>query len=379
MGFKLEQTLEKTNNSPSQKEGLDKWLKKEITLFGSFFNSKKKESFYSELAILLKAGLQLREALELLSGNQKKEKLRLFFAQMVNELDSGLGFSEVLRKRKEFTEYEYYSVEIGEESGNLGTILQELATFYAQKNEQRRNLISALTYPLIILCTAILVVVFMLRMVVPMFEDIFKQNGVELPAITQWVIGASNIIERYGLIILLGILVLILLRKPLMRKESIKRKWDYFILKVPYFGNFLRLVYMAQFMQAVALLTTSKVPMLNSVQMAKKMLVFFPLQDALDTMESKILKGTTLHQSLQGNKVFDHKMVSLVKVAEETNQTEYIFKKLNQQYVIEVQQKSKMLSTIMEPVIIIVIGVFVGVILVSMYLPMFRLSSVLGG
>lgn len=379
MGFKLEQTLEKANNYPSQKEGLDKWLKKEITLFGSFFNAKKKESFYSELAILLKAGLQLREALELLSGNQKKEKLRLFFAQMVNELDSGLGFSEVLRKRKEFSEYEYYSVEIGEESGNLGTILQELATFYAQKNEQRRNLVSALTYPLIILCTAILVVVFMLRMVVPMFEDIFKQNGVELPTITQWIIGASNIIERYGLIILLGVFALVLLRRPLMRRESIRRKWDYLILKVPYLGNFLRLVYMAQFTQAVALLTTSKVPMLNSVQMAKKMLQFYPLQDALETMESKILKGTSLHQSLQGNKVFDHKMVSLVKVAEETNQTEYIFKKLNQQYVIEVQQKSKMLSTIMEPMIIIVIGVFVGVILVSMYLPMFRLSSVLGG
>lgn len=379
MGFKLEQTLEKANNSPSQKEGLDKWLKKEITLFGSFFNSKKKESFYSELAILLKAGLQLREALELLSGNQKKEKLRLFFAQMVNELDSGLGFSEVLRKRKEFSEYEYYSVEIGEESGNLGTILQELATFYAQKNEQRRNLISALTYPLIILCTAMLVVVFMLRMVVPMFEDIFKQNGVELPTITQWIIGASNIIERYGLVILLGIFALVLLRKPLMQNESIRRRWDYLILKVPYLGNFLRLVYMAQFTQAVALLTTSKVSMLNSVQMAKKMLQFYPLQDALTTMESRILKGTSLHQSLQGNKVFDHKIISLVKVAEETNQTEYIFKKLNQQYVIEVQQKSKMLSTIMEPIIIVVIGIFVGVILVSMYLPMFRLSSVLGG
>ncbi len=379
MGFKLDQTLERTSTVTSQKEGVNKWLKKEITFFGTFFNSKRKEGFYSELAILLKAGLQLREALDLLSGNQKKEKLQTFFENMVQELDGGMSFSEVLKKRQEFTEYEYYSVEIGEESGNLGTILQELATFFLQKNEQRRNLISALTYPLIIFCTAILVVVFMLRMVVPMFEDIFKQNGVELPTITQWIIGVSNFIESYGLVMLLGIFVLILLRKPLMRKESIKRKWDYFILKVPYLGNFLRLVYMAQFTQAVALLTTSKVPMLNSVQMAKKMLVFFPLQDALETMESKILKGTSLHQSLQGNKVFDHKMVSLVKVAEETNQTEYIFKKLNQQYVIEVQQKSKMLSTIMEPIIIVVIGVFVGVILVSMYLPMFRLSSVLGG
>ena len=379
MGFKLDQTLEKANAAPSQKEGLDKWLKKEITLFGSFFNSKKKEGFYSELAILLKAGLQLREALELLSGNQKKEKLQLFYGDMVKELDSGLSFSEVLKRRREFTEYEYYSVEIGEESGNLGTILQELATFFAQKNEQRRNLVSALTYPLIILGTAILVVVFMLRMVVPMFEDIFRQNNVELPTITQYIIGISNLIEQYGLVLLLGVFILILLRKPLMRKESIRRRRDYLMLRAPYFGNFLRLVYMAQFTQAVALLTTSKVPMLNSVQMTKKMIGFYPLQDALDTMEQRILKGTSLHESLKGNKVFDHKMLSLVKVAEETNQTEYIFKKLNQQYVLEVQGKSKMLSTIMEPLIIVVIGVFVGVILVSMYLPMFKLSSVLGG
>ncbi|BDW93383.1 general secretion pathway protein GspF [Flagellimonas marinaquae] len=379
MGFKLDQTIEKTNTVPSQKGGLERWLKKEITLFGSFFNSKKKEGFYSELAILLKAGLQLREALELLSGNQKKEKLQFFYANMVEELDGGLSFSEVLKRRREFTEYEYYSVEIGEESGNLGTILQELATFFAQKNEQRRNLISALTYPLIILGTAILVVVFMLRMVVPMFEDIFKQNNVELPTITQYIIGISNVIEKYGFAILLCIGVLILLRKPLMQKEVFKREWDYLMLKIPFLGNFIRLVYLAQFTQAVALLTTSKVPMLNSVQMAKKMLAFFPLQDALDTMEQRILKGTSLHESLVGNLVFDHKMVSLVKVAEETNQTEYIFRKLNQQYVMEVQLKSKMLSTIMEPLIIVVIGIFVGVILVSMYLPMFKLSSVLGG
>ncbi|WP_306013958.1 MULTISPECIES: type II secretion system F family protein [unclassified Allomuricauda] len=375
----MEHTINQTNTTPKQKNEVDKWLKKEITLFGSFFNSRRKEGFYGELAILLKAGLQLREALELVASNQKKEKVRLFLEGMVLELDSGLGFSEVLQQRKEFTEYEYYSVEIGEESGNLGTILQELATFFSQKNEQRRNLVNALTYPLIIFCTAILVVVFMLRMVVPMFKDIFEQNGVELPTITQYIIGISNFIEGYGLLFLLGLAVLIVLRKPLMQKEAFKRKWDYLMLKIPYLGNFIRLVYMTQFTQAVTLLTTSKVPLLNSVQMAKKMLMFFPLQDALETMEARILKGVSLHQSLQGNQVFDHKMVSLVKVAEETNQTEYIFKKLNQQYATEVQQKSKMLSTVMEPIIIIVIGVFVGVILVSMYLPMFRLSSVLGG
>ncbi|WP_036384485.1 type II secretion system F family protein [Muricauda sp. MAR_2010_75] len=378
MGFKLEHTLGETTSKTDQREGLEGLLKKEITLFGKFFNNKRKEEFYGELALLLKAGVHLRDSLELLRDNQKKEKFRDFYAQMLDKLDAGLSFSEILKGQKDFTEYEYYSVQIGEESGNLVKIAEELAVFFAQKNEQRRNLINALTYPLIILCTAVLVVIFMLRMVVPMFEDIFKQNGVELPTITKWIIATSNFIKDYGWIVLLGFLTFLILRKPLLQRASVKRKWDHLLLRIPYVGNFIRSVYLAQFTQAVALLTSSKVPMLNSVQMVKKMIGFYPLQDALQNMESKIMKGESLHESLKGGKIFDNKMVSLIKVAEETNQTEFIFEKLNQQYTIEVQQKSKLLSTIMEPLIIVVIGIFVGVILVSMYLPMFRLSSVLG-
>jgi type IV pilus assembly protein PilC len=153
---------------------------------------------------------------------------------------------------------------------------------------------------------------------------------------------------------------------------------DKCVQKMPYIGNFVTSVYLAQFTQAVALLTASKVPMLNSIQLVKKMIDFHPLNEALRHVEKDVLTGKSLHQSMAGNKIFDHKMISFVKVAEETNQTKYIFERLSQQYAIEVQQKSKLLSTLMEPIIIIVIGIFVGVILVSMYLPMFKLSSVVG-
>lgn len=379
MGFKLEQSLDTKVSRTDAKQGLEKWLQKEIVLFGTFFNNKRKEDFYGELSILLKAGVQLREALDILKENQNKEKFRTFYAQMLEALDGGKSFSRILRSLKEFTEYEYYSVQIGEESGNLTTIFHELSIFFAQKNEQRRNLINALTYPMIILCTAILVVIFMLRMVVPMFEDIFRQNKVELPTITQWIIAVSNFIGNYGGFAIIVLIVLILLRKPIFYRESMKRKKDYVTLKLPYVGNFLRSIYLAQFTQAVALLTSSKVPLLNSIQMVKRMIRFYPLQDALDHVETRIMQGVSLHESMKEGKIFDNKMTALIKVAEETNQTEYIFEKLNQQYALEVQQKSNMLSTLMEPLIIVLIGFFVGVILVSMYLPMFRLSSVLGG
>ncbi|MHA7832361.1 MAG: type II secretion system F family protein [Flagellimonas sp.] len=379
MGFKLEQSLDTKVSRTDAKQNVEKWLQEEIVLFGTFFNNKRKEDFYGELSILLKAGVQLREALDIFRENQKKEKLRAFYTQMLEALDGGKSFSQILRSLKEFTEYEYYSVQIGEESGNLTAIFHELSIFFAQKNEQRRNLINALTYPMIILCTAILVVIFMLRMVVPMFEDIFKQNKVELPTITQWIIAVSNFIGDYGGFAIIVLILLVLLRKPIFYRDSLKRKKEYFILKLPYVGNFVRSIYLAQFTQAVALLTSSKVPLLNSIQMVKRMIRFYPLQDALDHMETRIMQGVSLHESMKEGKIFDNKMTALIKVAEETNQTEYIFEKLNQQYALEVQQKSKMLSTLMEPLIIVLIGFFVGVILVSMYLPMFRLSSVLGG
>jgi type IV pilus assembly protein PilC len=108
------------------------------------------------------------------------------------------------------------------------------------------------------------------------------------------------------------------------------------------------------------------------------MIDFYPLKDALATVEAKIMKGSALSDSLKGNKIFDHRMITLVKVAEETNRTEFIFERLNQQYSIEVQQKSKLLSTLMEPMIIVFVGILVGLILVAMYLPMFKLGSVLG-
>lgn len=377
MGFKLEHSAAPAAKR-TETDGLARLLQTEIKVFGTFFNNKKKEDFYTELSVLLKAGIHLREALSLLAENQKKKKLRTFYAEMEASLVAGRSFSDILKTRKEFTEYEYHSIKIGEETGNMARILEELGKFFTRKNEQRRGLMNALTYPIIILVTAVLVVVFMLRMVVPMFEDIFKQNKVELPPITKMIISASNFIKDYGWVVVLVLFILLVLRSSFNKKEWFKKNKDYLLMKLPLIGPFIRIVYLAQFTQAVALLTSSKVPLLNSIQLVKKMIDFHPLQEALTQVEASVLKGISLNESLKANKIFDAKMVSLVKVAEETNQTEFIFQRLNEQYSIEVQQKSKLLSTLMEPLIIVIVGIFVGVILVSMYLPMFKLSTVLG-
>lgn len=178
-----------------------------------------------------------------------------------------------------------------------------------------------------------------------------------------------------GFIILILILVL---GFNYFKGSKFKSFLDYATLKLPVFGKFVNKVYLAQFTQAVSLLTNSKIPVLNSIQLVKKMIDFEPLKDDLNKVEEKILKVKSLNESLQDCRMFDNRMIALVKVSEETNQTDFIFYQLNEQYTQEVTQQSKVMSAILEPFIILIVGLIVAVLLVSMYLPMFQLSNAIG-
>lgn len=377
MGFQLDQIATQKKEVQKTIESTS-WLKKEITLFSKPFSNKVKEDFYTELSVLLKAGVTLREALNLIKSAQNKAQNKNILETIYSDIISGKSLSNSIKVHKSFTDYEFYSIKIGEETGTLFKVTEQLGSFFARKNEQRRNLISALTYPVIIMSTAVLVVAFMLRFVVPMFQDIFRQQNVDLPGITKFIINLSELLGRYGWFLLLILIGFLLANSLLKKNKRFKEIKDSTISKLPFVAKFVKLVYLSQFTQAVSLLTTSKVPVVNSIQLVKQMIDYYPLQTALETVEKNILKGQSLSQSLSQHKLFDDKMIALVKVAEETNQNDFIFERLNHQYSTQVQQKSKMLSTVLEPFIILIVGILVGVILVAMYLPMFKLSSVLG-
>nr|WP_315202907.1 type II secretion system F family protein [uncultured Flavobacterium sp.] len=378
MAFKLDNIPNKSIASNKKQSGLEDLLKKEIVFFGERFNNKKKQAFYQEFSVLLKAGISFKEGLTLIVDSLKKNADKELIQSILDEVVNGKPFSEALLASKSFTEYEFYSLQIGEETGTTAQVCQELGIFYERKNEQKRIIIAALTYPSIVLTTAVAVVLFMLSYVVPMFQDIFRQNNVELPALTKAIVKMSSLTKTYGVYGLLFLVGLFFTGRVFKDNVKYRKALHYFMLKIPVFGNFMTKVYLAQFTQAVALLTTAKVPLLNSIQMVKKMIRFVPLQDALDKVENSILKGNNLSASLKENPLFDNRIISLVKVAEETNQTEYVFKQLSEQYNQEVVQQSKIMTTVLEPLIILFVGVLVAVLLVAMYLPMFQLSSAIG-
>lgn len=376
MAFKLEHIEQHKTERPSLP--IKNLLEKEITIFKSSFNNKIKEAFYSELSVLLHAGISLKESLILIIEQQKKEKIKKILNNILSDIIKGESFSAALKKQKDFSDYEYYSLKIGEETGSLIKVTDELGKFYNRRNEQKKNVMNALSYPIIVLSTALLSVLFMLKYVVPMFADIFKQNGVDLPWVTKMIISLSNGFEKYFGWVLLLFIVLFLIRKLIKDKLAYKKLTSSFILKIPFIGELIRKMYIAQFTQAVALLTGAKIPVLNCLQLTKEMIDFYPLQTALSNVENTIMTGKNLSMGLRDHSIFDSKMIALVKVAEETNQMEYVFDKLTTLYNDEIQYKSKMLSTILEPIIILVLGGIVGIILIAMYLPMFKLSTVIG-
>ena len=377
MAFKLENTNTTKSSKENSSFDIDSILKKEISLFGSSFSNKKKEAFYIELAVLLKAGLELQDALELIGLEQKKESDKKLFGNLVEKLVEGKNFSEAVQTQKPFTDYEYYSLQIVEKTGTLQKVSEELGNFYKRKNEQRRIIVSALSYPIVVLATAFLAVFFMLRMVVPMFADIFKQNRVELPWITQKIVALSNVMkDNFGWFFILLILLIVAVN-IFKNKLWFKKYSNALLLKIPFVGDFVRKIRIAQFTQAISLLVSAKVPLLNGIQLTKKMINFYPLQNALDRVEEDILQGKSLHTSIKNQSIFDKKMASLIKVAEETNQNETIFNRLTYQYNEEIQYKSKMISATIEPILILILGGVVAVILIAMYLPMFKLSTVI--
>lgn len=377
MAFNLDNISEKKIASNSNSFNVESILKKEIVLFKKPFSNKKKEAFYTELSVLLNAGITLKNSLHLIEEEQKKEIDKDILKKIIENIIQGQTLSEAIKQAKVFSEYEYYSLRIGEETGSLQKVSKELGLFYRRKNEQRRNILNALSYPVIVMITAIFAVVFMLQFVVPMFVGIFKQNKVELPWITKIIVAASQIFQQnfWSMLFLIGLIVMVLFF--IAKKRWYKKMSSQILLRIPYIGELVRKIYIAQFTQATALLVSAKVPLLDCIQLTKKMINFYPLQFALMHIEQEVLQGKELSESLAGYPIFDKKMISLLKVAEQTNQNEYIFSRLTEQYNEDIQYQSKLLSTVLEPLIILFLGALVAVILIAMYLPMFKLSTVI--
>jgi type IV pilus assembly protein PilC len=352
-----------------------KTLNAEIHFFGNKLSDKKKEGFYSELCALLSAGMDIKSALEIIVEEQKKEKDKRLFNELLENLLNGSTLSEAIEMKQEFTAYEFHSIRIGEESGRINDVLNELATYYNKRLKQRKQITEALTYPVLVLLTAVGAVLFMMNFIVPMFMDVFQRFGGDLPAITQFIVNISSTISGNFGVFILGLVGMIFVYFMVRRQEWYKKIVSPLILRLPVIGNMINKIYLVRFCQSMSLLISSKTPLINAVRLVREIIRFYPYQQALLQVEDNLMEGGLLHQSLSDFKIFDKRIVSLVKVGEEINKLDEIFEKLNKQYNEELEHQIGILSNLLEPVMILFVGLLVAVILISMYLPLFQMST----
>jgi type IV pilus assembly protein PilC len=354
------------------------FMNRDIQLFGNKLNDKKKGHFYSEMHALFIAGVDLNSALELLEEEQVKAADKQLFGSIKEKVIQGMSLSAAMEDTGKFGNYEIYSIKIGEESGKLKDILVQLSEYYTKRIKLKRQMVAVFTYPVFVLAVSMGVIYFMLNTIVPMFSDVFTRFGGELPDITKVVIALSDGFSTYMLyasLVALSITILVITQ----RKSSwFRRSTAAIVLRIPVFGKLIRKIYLARFCQSMHLLIASRTPLVEAISMVEKMIGFYPIESSLQQVRAQLLKGESLHKGLSQFSIYDKRMVSLVKVSEEVNQLDSMFERLSNQYQEEVEHQTGIMGTIIEPLMIIFIALFVGLILIAMYLPLFELSTTIG-
>ena len=342
---------------------------------GKKFSDKRKEQFYREMHALLTSGVDVRACLDMLAEEYPVKHIQGIIEELRDALVKGDSLSGAMQRKKAFSPYEYHNIRIGEESGSLTTVLYELSFYYKRKLMIQRQFIGAITYPLLTLFVTVGVLYFMLNFVVPMFEDVFKRFGGGLPDITQKVIALSNFFRSYSLFVFIGVCAFFGLIYTQRNETWFRKMSSKLLLKIPVFGGIIQQVYLNRFCLSMKILIAAKTPLIDAMKLTREMIVYYPLETALEAATQQVFKGEALFSALGEHKIFPKRMISMIRVAEEINQLDEMFARLSDQMNEEIEHQTSVMGRVIEPVMIILIALLVGVILIAMYLPLFELST----
>lgn len=339
------------------------------------FNDKFKERFFSELALLIASGIDMHTAMNLIKKGFTKENEKAVINLIFQKILEGNSFFQALIISEKFSAYDSASIRIGEETGQLHKILTELANYYNRKIKQRRLVFKAISYPVLVLLTALSSLIFMLSYVVPMFEEIFFRSNNELPAFTGYIIGVSKFFREH-LIIVLGAFMSLFIAGFLMKRNRMFTKYlEMGLLKIPLIGQPLKMYFMEKLFHSLAILIHAKVPVHEALSLVKNIIHFRPMQASIQRIMDDVLGGETLANAIEKTGFFEQKTIVLVKIGEEVNKLDEIFAKLYTEISDRMEHLISTLGNTLEPLLIIMVGLLVAVILIAMYLPIFQLGT----
>src|SRR5437870_12081012 len=330
--------------------------------------------FTRQFSVMIDAGVPLVQCIELLAQTQDNPKFKAALKAVQTDVESGNSLAASMKNHpKVFDDLYTNMVAAGEAGGILDTIFQRLSLYIEKNVKLKRAVQSALVYPLAVVVIASGVITLILWKVVPMFTELFASMGVDLPLPTRIVIGASRFVGSYGLFIAIGLVILSFLFRAYYRTPKGRYTVDGLILKSPVFGPLLRKIAVARFTQTMATLIASGVPILDCLDITAHTSGNAIIEEAILNVKKAIEEGRTIVEPLKASNVFPTMVVSMIGVGEAAGALETMLTKIADFYEEEVDAAVGDLMTALEPAMIVVLGVTVGGIVISMYMPIFTL------
>lgn len=336
--------------------------------------------FTRQFSTMVNAGLPLVQCLDILGKQTESDFFKKAILEVMADVEGGSTLAEGLGRHKAvFSDLYSNMVDAGETGGILDVILSRLAVYLEKADALQRKVKSAMTYPTIVFVVAGGATIFMLLFVIPVFAKMFSDFGGTLPTPTRVVMGISDFMRDYWWALLLGVAVLTWAYKMARKNPKGARAIDAFMLKVPVVGNVLRKSSVARFTRTLGTLISSGVPILQGLDITARTAGNLVITEAIEETRTSISQGDTISEPLKKCDVFPPMVVQMIAVGEQTGALDEMLNKIADFYDDEVDTAVEQLTAAIEPIMIVVMGVLVGGMLVAMYLPMFKMASVMGG
>jgi type IV pilus assembly protein PilC len=336
--------------------------------------------FFRQFSVMIDAGLPLVQCLEILAANQENQVFQKCLTGVRQSVEGGSTLSNAMRQYpKIFDDLTTNMVEAGEAGGILDTILQRLATYVEKAVKLKSAVKSALIYPVSVISIACLVVGCLLKFVVPIFANMFVSMGVDLPLPTKIVIGLSNFVGRFWWLIFASFIVAFVAVKYIRKDPKGRYMFDKMLLSLPVLGNVLRKIAVARFTRTLGTLITSGVPILEGLSITARTSGNAVLEDALMKVRKAVEEGRTIVDPLKESGVFPNMVTQMIGVGEATGAMDAMLQKIADFYEDEVDAATKDMLTLLEPIMIGFLGIAVGGIVISLYMPLFSMISKLSG
>ncbi len=349
-----------------------------VALFKPRVKTKDIVIFVRQLSTMINAGLPLVQGLEILEKQQDNSTFKQELSDIRQDVEAGATLADAMRKKKKtFDNLFTNMIEAGETGGILDTILSRLAIFLEKAMALKKKIKGALTYPTVCLFISLLILVIILVFVVPVFKQMFEGFGHSLPLPTQIVVSASEFFQKFWYWIFLFIILVIFAAKKIYGTEKGEKTIDRFLLRMPLFGTLLRKVAVAKFTRTLSTMLAAGVPILDALQVVAKTSGNKVIEEAVFRTADAISEGRPLAEPLEESGVFPNMVTQMINVGESVGALDAMLEKIADFYDEEVDQAVENLTSLIEPFMMVFLGGMIGGIVVAMYLPIFKLSSVM--